>query len=573
MKKLLLILFLSAASLSQAQVGINTEDPRALLDIKAANEVVATNTPGVMVVGDGLLVPRVSTLLVDTDFPIEGLVVYLTATFEDTSVVPSVTYEPGFYVSYSGSWETFGAVGGSGELAEFNEGGTIGYRLADSNPANHGNVGLFATDLSLQQTASTSRGATGDGSFVANIDNTASGSASSAFGLENTISGLASSGFGQLNTVSGNLSFAAGSENNITNDGAVALGASSEVSGTAAVALGADNEARGAASLAAGEGTIANADGEVAVGQFNTDYSAAGNAFDRVFTVGNGTSDASRTDALIIQKNGIITAPTMSTADIDASPDRVLITKEWYNMVQANVFQGILEVTEGGNTGLRRADLNSDNVGNIGNFALDLSVSLIPSATRGATGTNSVAFGGGTTASGISSASLGRRTVASGLYSLSGGFQSRASGEASTALGEGATAIGLGEVALGRYNTNYTVTGTNTDRVFTIGNGTDDLNRSDAFIVQRNGLVTAPNLTTTQIANGSNKALTTKEYNDQNYIGRLPSGDTASRPTGASAPAFGTMRYNTETGRPEVYVENSTNLPTGSTYVPGWISL
>ncbi|ARN77873.1 hypothetical protein BST97_07585 [Nonlabens spongiae] len=567
MKKLVLAVFLLVAVFSQAQVGINTEDPRALLDIKAANEVVATNTPGVMVVGDGLLVSRVSTLLVDGDFPIEGVVVYLTSSFEDTSQAPSVTYEPGFYVSYSGRWETFGTGGDSGELKEFTEGITKGYRLADSDPANHGDVGLFATDLSFQQSASTSRGATGDASFVANVDNTASGTASSSFGIENDISGTASSGFGQLNTVSGNLSFAAGSENNITTDGSIAFGASNAVSGVAAAALGADNEARGAASIAAGEGNIANASGEIAVGQFNTDYSPAGDSTDRVFTVGNGSSDASRSDALIILKNGVITAPSFSNTELGNADSQALITKGYFDLNNSN--GQLVEQTNGSNLGYRIAGNNPSNFLGIGRFAINLGFRVAVWRSNidnqyGASGRYAFSVGGNNLASGVSSVTLGATSVASG--------------SASVALGGGLVARAYGETATGSWNTDYSpVAGASgralSDRVFVVGNGVNETDRSDALIVRRDGLITVPDLSISLIENGGSKVLTTKEYNEENFIGRLESGDTASRPTGASAPAYGTMRYNTETGRPEVYVENSTNLPTGSSYVPGWISL
>ncbi len=520
MKRLLLTIFLLAAVFSQAQVGINTDDPRALLDIKAANEVVSTNTPGVMVVGDGLLVPRVSTLLVDTDFPIEGLVVYLIATFEDTSVAPSVTYEPGFYVSYDSTWETFGDAEGLGQLRQLDEGNGIGFRIdevgAERNPANYGNIGLQAVDLGVQTDVSSTTGATGSSSFTANTNNTASGLNSAAFGFGSIASGETSTSFG--------------------------------------------------------DETRAQANSSTAVGEFNTTYTLLNDGTDRLFIVGNGESGA-RSDALIVQKNGIITAPSMSTTEIDNAGDEVLITKEWYNFIQSSEFQGIEQVTEDGNTGLRRSDANPANYGNIGNDALDLSVSFSPSTTRGATGNLSFALGGGTTASGRLSTSFGRRTVASGRFSIAGGDSSTAEGDASIALGEDVHAPSDGEIALGRFNTDYSPTDTNTDRVFVVGSGTSDTSRADAFIVQKNGLITAPNLETSEILSGSDKALTTKEYNEENFIGRLESGDTASRPTGGSAPAFGTMRYNTQTGRAEVYVENSTDLPEGSTYIPGWVRL
>jgi hypothetical protein len=123
---------------------------------------------------------------------------------------------------------------------------------------------------------------------------------------------------------------------------------------------------------------------------------------------------------------------------------------------------------------------------------------------------------------------------------------------------------------MGSFNTAYTVANNNTDRLLVLGNGVSGVN-SDALIIQKNGTITAPSLDNAEITAAGDKALTTKEFTDENYIGKLPSGNTAARP--ATAPAFGTMRYNTQTGRPEVYVENSNDVAEGTPYVPGWVRL
>jgi hypothetical protein len=61
----------------------------------------------------------------------------------------------------------------------------------------------------------------------------------------------------------------------------------------------------------------------------------------------------------------------------------------------------------------------------------------------------------------------------------------------------------------------------------------------------------------------------TKEFTDTNYIGKLSSRNIAARPP--TAPAFRTMRYNTHTGLPEIYVENATDVAEGATYKLAWI--
>jgi hypothetical protein len=80
----------------------------------------------------------------------------------------------------------------------------------------------------------------------------------------------------------------------------------------------------------------------------------------------------------------------------------------------------------------------------------------------------------------------------------------------------GNTAFSYSEWVGGLYSSTYTALSTtafeNTDRLFTIGNGTSDLARSDAFIILKNGLASLPSTSTTLISEGSNNAIVTKEY-------------------------------------------------------------
>lgn len=88
-----IILFLSIAS-SKAQVGVNTTDPKAILDIKASNQATPTNT-------DGILIPRIDTFpIIDPTANQQGMMVYLTTT--------SGGKPPGFYYwnNTSSLWET-----------------------------------------------------------------------------------------------------------------------------------------------------------------------------------------------------------------------------------------------------------------------------------------------------------------------------------------------------------------------------------------------------------------------------------------------------------------------------------
>jgi hypothetical protein len=80
MKKIILILTLIVSAGAFAQVGINTENPDATLDVRGDNHVDATNTPGVVATGDGVLVPRVTDTDMSTAAPgnSDGQLVYNT---------------------------------------------------------------------------------------------------------------------------------------------------------------------------------------------------------------------------------------------------------------------------------------------------------------------------------------------------------------------------------------------------------------------------------------------------------------------------------------------------------------
>lgn len=84
---------------------------------------------------------------------------------------------------------------------------------------------------------------------------------------------------------------------------------------------------------------------------------------------------------------------------------------------------------------------------------------------------------------------------ANGRYALvGGGYQNRALAEAATVVGgEGNRAAAFGETVLGTYNDSATTnnktqgTVTTTDRLFTIGNGDNGTNRSNALTMRRDG--------------------------------------------------------------------------------------
>lgn len=408
-----------------------------------------------------------------------------------------------------------------GVLEEITEGANTGYRINGStNAANFGDIGNEAVDLSYSSGTSTFRGATGDYSFAAGIDNLAWG----------------------------DYSFVTGQGSNAEGPNSIAMGRDNRAMARYSTAIGGfGNDTWGWYSFATGKETIANSYAECSLGHFNTNLNAESvsgiNTKDRVLSVGIGTNHWGRADAIEIFKDGKIYADELDIAEITDA--KQLVTKEY-----VDTKGGVLEeITEGSNTGYRiNGSTNGANYGDIGNYATDLSYSFGASTTYGATGDYSFATGFFTTASGDQSFAAGNGAKASGarafamgngakalenqsfatgnLTTASGG-QSFATGNGTTASGEQTFAIGTStnansysEVALGHFNTNLPATSTNgvntSDRILSvgIGTGTGTAARADALEIFKDGRIFADELEVSEITKP--KQLVTKEYVDAN---------------------------------------------------------
>jgi hypothetical protein len=152
------------------------------------------------------------------------------------------------------------------ELEKITEGGNTGWRILGRNAANYGDIGAGAIDFSFAPSSSSILGATGLGSFATGGNTIASGNYSTSIGGGSTASGL--------------YAFAGGSS----------------------------SIAAGSNSFSIGEQTIANAYSEIALGSYNTNYTALNatgfDALDRAFVIGIGSSESTRKDALVTFKNG-----------------------------------------------------------------------------------------------------------------------------------------------------------------------------------------------------------------------------------------------------------------------------
>lgn len=119
-----------------------------------------------------------------------------------------------------------------------------------------------------------------------------------------------------------------------------------------------------------------------------------------------------------------------------------------YALNAANVL-GLEQLDEGNGIGWRLKGRDAGTFGNLGLGAIDFSYSNTPSATLGATGAYSTAFGYNNMASGGASLSSGYSSDASGDYSTAMGYNTQATDFASTALGQNTLAIGYASTALG----------------------------------------------------------------------------------------------------------------------------
>lgn len=223
---------------------------------------------------------------------------------------------------------------------------------------------------------------------------------------------------------------------------------------------------------------------------------------------------------------------------IDNASDDILINKRWFNNnIPATAGSGELElITEGGNSGYTFKNRNTANYGDIGNNAVDFSISSTSSNTHGATGENSFAANFRSTAntfyafaanvntlaSGIGSTAFGSNTIASSDNAFAANQTNTASGTGSSAFGVLNTAAAHGEMVVGVNAEIYTPQSINNydenDRVFAVGVGSDGnaINRADGLRVFKTGLVELPKLTDTLIDSSVNAAVT-KQYADNNY--------------------------------------------------------
>ena len=219
---------------------------------------------------------------------------------------------------------------------------------------------------------------------------TASGDNSTAIGSSTTASGASSTAMGLFTKASGSRSTAMGSFTKASGYSSTAMGESTTASGQSANAMGYNTKANGNSSTAMGVASIAKGYASTVLGMFNdsilTSDQNSVTSITPLFIVGNGENNTSRSNALVVRKDGKVF--------IDASGKNSGTSTEHLLLFGNNTSgEGIgSKRTTGGNqngldfytSGINRMSI--ENNGNIGVNVLDPSSRL---EIRGALGFSS----------------------------------------------------------------------------------------------------------------------------------------------------------------------------------------
>jgi hypothetical protein len=161
--------------------------------------------------------------------------------------------------------------------------------------------------------------ASGNNSTAMGQNTTASGLNTTAMGGLTNASGIGATAMGVGSTASGDNSTAMGQTTTASGNSATTMGLSSTASGVAATAMGGSTLASGYASTVMGFHTTGQAYGSLVIGRYNVVAGTQSDWLDTdpLFVAGNGASDAARSDALTLLKNGNLTIAGTLTENSD----------------------------------------------------------------------------------------------------------------------------------------------------------------------------------------------------------------------------------------------------------------
>jgi hypothetical protein len=315
-----LLLLMTHPMLSQ-NIGINNNDPMTAVQELTVTSSTSTipNTPRSSYWS--LIGSPVSDFILNFPTAEKGVLMLVENTTTKFASIPSLSkIAPGKSKLFVMGNTTWILVIDESQLEKISESGNTGFRLLGSNPDNYGDIGANAVDLSISASAGVG-GATGSHSFAAGISTTSSGNYSTSFGNLTKATGPYSTAFGNSTQATGSSSVAMGYESKAIGNNSTAFGYDTKAIGTSSTAFGYRTISSGLVStsfgfLSSATGDFSTAMGttkarsyySTSIGRYN-DTIAGSNPTswvpkDPLFYIGNGSSENSRSNALLVYKNG-----------------------------------------------------------------------------------------------------------------------------------------------------------------------------------------------------------------------------------------------------------------------------
>ena len=281
-----------------SQVGIGTVTPNAQLEIKSTNQATPSNT-------DGIIIPQIDEFPSTSPTELQdGMMVYVTG---------NGTPSKGYYYWDNTTTNWLSVSGVKNTLDEsYDEGGAGAGRTIT---ATDGAVTIAGEDGLLVTGTLGSGGTTPSGTGTKMFFNPSKAAFRAGYvggsQWNDASVGSFSTAFGYNTIASGNSSLAVGSSTTASEVQTIAMGTSTIASGKFSIAIGTGAAtASGESSIALGYNTIALSYRETSLGSSNTIYTpnstSTWDAADRLFVIGNGTNNSSRSNALTIYKSGLM---------------------------------------------------------------------------------------------------------------------------------------------------------------------------------------------------------------------------------------------------------------------------
>lgn len=306
------------------------------------------------------------------------------------------------------------------------------------------------------------------------------GNGSTAMGYYSTGVGTASVGIGWNSWGIGYAAVALGFVNTASGDYSTAIGHHTMSNGNYSTALGYYTLSNGKYSTAIGYYTKAKSSFSAVFGRYNDEIESSDQdswvSTDPLFIVGNGINEATRHNAFTLYKNGNLLAkhPTVVTSD----PGDVTLpasgagTRMMWLPVKSAFRVGTVEANE----------WDTDSIG---------AWSFASGFNTIASGGKSTAMGAETNAFGYASTAIGFGALSNENYTIALGYYPYAYGVRAISIGSGTEARAFQSVVIGSYNafdgSSSPSSWISTDPLLVVGNGEHELAKSTAVIVYKNG--------------------------------------------------------------------------------------